>query len=213
MKILIIEENAIVALGLENLVGKLYNNAIISVFKNSEEALLLSKSFVYDLVILDLNGPNHNDFNLIDALKKSKKNVKILLYSEFDLRLYFSRFFKVGIHGIVEKGASCDDFIMAIKTVIGGYLFFKNDLLASIFKKEAPSSSLVAQLTKREYEILNYLLNGLSLKEIGQKNNLKPSTISTLKARAFLKLGVTNTIELYQFFYHQDKINDRLVVA
>ena len=56
----------------------------------------------------------------------------------------------------------------------------------------------IASLAKRELEVFGYLAKGVRTKDIGEKLNLKPNTISTIKKVINRKLGVSNSMELFK---------------
>lgn len=53
-------------------------------------------------------------------------------------------------------------------------------------------------LSKREFEIVEHLLDGWKTGEIAKKLSLKSNTISTFKKSIFLKLKVESVIDLYK---------------
>jgi DNA-binding NarL/FixJ family response regulator len=53
-------------------------------------------------------------------------------------------------------------------------------------------------LSRREREVLNLLLQGAQVKEIGASLDLKSNTISTFKKSILSKTGVSNNIELFK---------------
>jgi DNA-binding NarL/FixJ family response regulator len=56
----------------------------------------------------------------------------------------------------------------------------------------------IDSLAKRELEVFGYLAKGVRTKDIGEKLNLKPNTISTIKKVINRKLGVSNNMELFK---------------
>jgi DNA-binding NarL/FixJ family response regulator len=53
-------------------------------------------------------------------------------------------------------------------------------------------------LTKREKEVLDYMLKGALVKDICKELELKSNTISTFKKNIFKKTGTNNVIELFR---------------
>jgi DNA-binding CsgD family transcriptional regulator len=64
----------------------------------------------------------------------------------------------------------------------------------------------IENLTKREYQILTLMLDGISTKEIAQKLNLASNTISKNKKNIFYKLKTKNLIKIYEM--NNSKIKD-----
>lgn len=59
-------------------------------------------------------------------------------------------------------------------------------------------SILFDKLTRREKEVLDFMLKGIQIKDICKILDLKSNTISTYKKSIFLKTGTKNVIELYE---------------
>jgi len=57
---------------------------------------------------------------------------------------------------------------------------------------------LIAKLASREREVFDCIVNGMRTKEIGDKLNIKPNTVSTIKKVVFRKLKVDTNIKLYK---------------
>lgn len=64
---------------------------------------------------------------------------------------------------------------------------------------------LFDKLSRREKEVLNFMLKGEQVKDISKKLDLKSNTISTFKKNIFQKTGTTNVIELFQLANSNNK--------
>jgi DNA-binding NarL/FixJ family response regulator len=56
------------------------------------------------------------------------------------------------------------------------------------------------KLSKREQEVVKYLISGSKTSNIADVLGLKPNTISTMKRNIFIKLKVDSLIQLYDLF-------------
>lgn len=61
------------------------------------------------------------------------------------------------------------------------------------------------KLSKREKQILDLMLSGLLVKDIGLKLGLKSNTISTVKKSVLMKTGTNNIIELFKLSNNSNK--------
>ena len=64
----------------------------------------------------------------------------------------------------------------------------------------------IENLTKREYQIISLILEGISTKDIAQKLNLASNTISTHKKNIFYKLKTKNLFKIYEM--KNSKVNN-----
>lgn len=66
---------------------------------------------------------------------------------------------------------------------------------------ELPTFSNRSTLSPRQREVTNYLVHGLTNKEIARELNISPRTVEDYRAEVCRKLGVRNTVELTRFVY------------
>ena len=64
-------------------------------------------------------------------------------------------------------------------------------------------TTINANFTPREQEIITMAGNGLKSKEIAKQLNISPRTVDTHKKNIFKKLGINNTIELVQYAFKE----------
>ena len=101
--------------------------------------------------------------------------------------------------GFLNKGTPEEELIFAIKKILAGHTFFGGDLVKEMVTSNVVSYNWARQLSPRENEILGLLLKGISSKEICQIVNLHKSSVATYKARIYQKLGVSNSMEFFQW--------------
>lgn len=63
------------------------------------------------------------------------------------------------------------------------------------------SSTIVknSKLSPREQEVADLIIDGISTNDISKKLNIKPNTVSTLKKKIFVKLGVDSEVGLFKY--------------
>ena len=71
-----------------------------------------------------------------------------------------------------------------------------------MFKWNNMSSSTnqkTPKLSAREQEVADLIIDGISTNDISKKLNIKPNTVSTLKKKIFVKLGVDSEVGLFKY--------------
>lgn len=201
-RILITDDHLVIQQGLSFIIKDFLPKAIIGYAANLAATLTYLKKEKVDLLILDINIPGGNNFQMIERIKEVQPDVKILLFSAYGEEIYGLRYLKVGVNGYLEKSAPEKEIQEAITRVLvkGKYLSSKvQDQIIDTYNSKISGRSL-AQLTNREFEIASFLVNGERTSSISQKLELKVSTISTHKNRIFQKLNVANVSELITEF-------------
>src|SRR5690606_28816572 len=111
-----------------------------------------------DLLILDINIPGGNSFKMIDQVKEVCPDVRILLFSAYEERVYGLRYLKTGIHGYLQKNSSEKETRHAIMKVLieGRYISpVVQDLLLDNYSRAGQNR--LSTLSNRELEIARLL--------------------------------------------------------
>lgn len=204
--ILIVEDYQIIRLATKILVQDLYREASIHEAGTFGAALAALTARMHDLVILDIQIPEGQGFEMIAALRAVQKNVPILIFSAIEERIYGIHYLRSGANGFISKSADTDEILAAIRSVseTGRYVSprIKVELLNQLDKHNYQSDNPLLDLSAREITIMDMLIEGFWIKEIASKLDLTESSVSTYKARLFEKLQVTTLIEMFQKVRH-----------
>lgn len=179
------------------IIERLLPECLIDEAENGKIALEKIKQNKYDLVILDVNMPGTDSYELVsDILAFSHLN--ILMFSMNSEEIYAKRFLKIGAMGYVRKDAPEEEIGAAITTTLNNRRYLSPGLIESLLvdMRNNDSENPFEKLSAREFEIIQHLVRGDSPREICKKLSLHASTVGTHKARIFEKLNCNNIIEL-----------------
>lgn len=194
MKILLVDDHAIVRTGLRKLLAMVSDAEILEA-KTGRESLAIAKAHSLDMIILDLNLPELGGIELLSRLRQNS-DVPILVLSMHAEPLYVTRALEAGAQGYVSKNASPEELLTAIRQVGGGGRYVEQEIAqALVLYSTVPAASL-AQLAPRDLEILRLLAAGRSLGEIAEALGLGYKTIANNCSLIKTKLGVTKTADL-----------------
>ena len=192
MKILIVDDHAIVRDGLTRLLASDGDHEVKPA-ANGREALILARSFKPDLVILDLNLPGLGGLELVRRLAQAG-NGRILVLSMHAEPLYARRSLEAGAHGYVSKNAAPAELLTAVRRVAAGGRYVEAEI-AQALALGAGAEALDA-LSPRELEIMRLLAGGSSLAEIAEALGASYKTIANTCTLIKSKLGVARTADL-----------------
>ncbi|MET7253949.1 response regulator transcription factor [Dyadobacter fermentans] len=204
--ILIVEDYQIIRLATKILVQDLYKTAVVREATTFNEALSELVVHPQDLVILDVQIPESQGFEMIGAMRAIQKHVNILIFSAIEERIYGIHYLRAGANGFVSKNSETTDIRTAILSIAdtGRYVSprIKAELLNQLDKQNYRADNPLLDLSAREITIMDMLIDGFWIKEIASKLDLTESSVSTYKARLFEKLHVTTLIEMFQKVSH-----------
>jgi len=128
---------------------------------------------------------------------KEQPDTKIIVVSVYDDGPLPQQLLKLGVKGFVSKGASVNEMVDAIRTVMHGKRFLSADIAENLaFQGLDGAETPFAKLSQRESEVSNLILQGKSIQEMADMLKLSDKTINTYRYRLYEKLNVKNDVEL-----------------
>jgi DNA-binding NarL/FixJ family response regulator len=201
IRVLIADDHSIVRDGLKRILAATPDLQVAGEAAGGDEALALVKSNDYDVVMLDMSMPGLSGIDLIKRLKLEKPKLRILVLSMHGESQYAARALKAGAAGYLNKDAAADALLGALRKVAAGGVHIGEAAAASLLQAgEKPPHEA---LSDREFEVMRFLVEGLSPTEIAERLHLSVKTVSTHKTRILEKLGVKSTAELVRYAMEQ----------
>ena len=201
-QILLVEDHAIVRLATKVLVQELLHPVKVMEAATFGETLAAVNANTFDLILLDINIPNGEGFNMMPKIREIQPKVLILIFSSLEEQIYALHYIKAGANGFLSKNSSQNEIKRAILSMFesGNYLSqaVQQQLLKNTLENKTNGENPLKYLSQRELEVMDMLLDGYWTKEIAIHLNLTESSVSTYKARIFEKLNVTTLIEMFK---------------
>lgn len=200
MKILLVEDHLIVRYGVGRILSGMAQHVAIDECDDFYEALKWMEKKQYDLIILDINIPNGNNLQMIRLLRMKQADIRILIFSGFDERMYALHYLREGADGYLMKNSPNHEIMDAVRCVLNNQKYvsasIRQQLLQSIQQQDQTADNPLQALSDREVDVMQCLIQGQSIGDIAREMNLHVSTVSTYKTRIFKKFEVNNVIEL-----------------
>ncbi|HKZ67778.1 MAG TPA: response regulator transcription factor [Chitinophagaceae bacterium] len=190
MRFLVADDHSIVRMGVKLMLEGGYPNVTIDEAENGSEIVEKVKANSYELLILDFQMPNTDSFSIISYLLARDVHFKILVYSMATEKIFAGKLLKAGVKGFLSKETKNTELLKAVAVILNDEIYATEQ--AGISKANNPFDDL----SNKEMDILAFLVQGKTTKEISILSNLQLSTVSTHKFRIFRKLNVNNIVEL-----------------
>ncbi|OIR18853.1 transcriptional regulatory protein DegU [mine drainage metagenome] len=153
-----------------------------------------------DLLILDLNLPDGDGFEIAEHALQVRPEAKILALSSHCDEYTISRILSSGVHGFVDKNDQSADVLReAIAAVAGGRLFFTEAVSRVKRAIREDPRAFTKIFTEREIEILCLIGSGLSDLEVARRTTLSASTIQWHRKRILSRLRLHSTRDLIRY--------------
>ena len=200
MRILIVDDHALVRRGLYYVVKEGFPDADVVEAESSAAALeVLRASKAFDLALVDVRMPDLDGLELLRVVKGEWPDVPVIMLSTYENAPYVKRALADGAAGYLLKDATPEDLSQAINVAMSGSGNVLSPRVIQILFEDQESSNASSNgrrseysLTQRENDILALLAEGKSNREIAQSLFLSEKTVKAHLAAIFRKLGVTN---------------------
>ncbi|WP_299013269.1 response regulator transcription factor [uncultured Polaribacter sp.] len=197
IKIVVTDDHKLFRMGLAELLKKQEDFNVIATFEDGDLFLdFVTETQDFDIVLLDINMPNTDGFEVLRKLNKTKSTVKPIVISMFDDGNYIAKCAKNGAFGYLLKNADEEELIKAIKIVAQGKKYFTQAIAEKMIDFMAIDSTSKNLLSKKETEVLLLLSKGFTTKEIAAQLFVSTRTTETHRANILKKLEVKNTAQL-----------------
>ena len=205
--LLIIDDHPLFREGLKTIVGRDPKFKIVGEAGSAKEGFDLSKSLNPDLIIVDISLPDQSGLKLTRDLRTLRDDARILIVSMHSKIDYITEAFQAGALGYVVKESAADRLLHGLNAIANGEYYLDSSISHEVVSKlmELPvreariSDADYGSLTPREQEIMRYLAEGLSAKEIAAKLFISPKTVENHRANIMSKLGLHSTLELVRY--------------
>jgi DNA-binding NarL/FixJ family response regulator len=199
VKILIVDDHALVRRGMSHVVRESFADAEILEAGNAIEALDVMRSVTIDVALVDVRMPDSDGLELLHDMKSQWPDVPVIMLTSFDHAHYVRRALAEGAAGYMLKDATPEDLEQAIKVALsGGGNVLSPRVIQNLFEAmdggsdRAEGHRPASSLTQRETDILALLAEGKSNRDISRSLYLSEKTVKAHLAAIFRKLGVSN---------------------
>jgi two-component system, NarL family, invasion response regulator UvrY len=198
--ILIFNESVIIRSGIESLIKSNFTDSKTVFADNGKEVLTVLNSISIDVLVIDVGqNTKRNIFLLLQKIRSSFFDLKILVISEVADPIFALKFYKYGIDCYLLRNRREIEFVKVLTKMLK---FNVEIVKEKVTNKNALRYDLIdiKKLSKREMEVALLLIKGKSNLDITVELGLTMQTISTYKKRILVKTETNNIVELVDFF-------------
>jgi DNA-binding NarL/FixJ family response regulator len=180
----------------------------LSVAAAAESAAAARRSLVgrhIDIALLDseLSGGLHLAAELASVRARTSPPVQVIMLGTVPEPARMVEAVRSGIAGWVPKEESIEQLLNAIRSVMGGGTWFPGTAVGPVLRlliserdqQQASWEHPLGSLTRREREVLSYLAEGVSRREVAERMNVSGNTVRSHLQNLMAKLDVHTTLE------------------
>lgn len=173
---------------------------VLSVAANGKEMLHLLHSHNPNLILLDINMPGINGFEVLKRIKDYYPKIKVIMLSTYNEEHLIEKAKTEGANGYLFKNAEKAELLQAMRSVAEGKLCFpcRQPVVNSQLNEPDPFLKQF-QLTKREVELLQFIKQNYTNQQMADHLHLSIYTVETHRKNIMQKLNLKNPVELTRF--------------
>jgi two-component system response regulator NreC len=201
--ILIADDHGVLRAGLRALLKAEPDLVVVGEAADGQQALQAAAELRPDVVLLDLSMPGLNGIDVTRQLKVDMPDMRVLILTVHEDGGLLQEAIRVGASGYIIKRAVESELINAIRAVFRGEMYVHPAMTRALMKELAPrsvpDSDPVKVLTRREIEVLRYIAQGHTNRQIADALCLSVRTVESHRANLMSKLNLNSRVELVHY--------------
>ena len=197
-RILLADDHRMVAEGLKGLLVEEFE--VVGIVEDGRALVAAARKLRPDVIVSDISMPQMNGLDALAHLKRDNPAVRVVFLTMHRDAAYARRALEAGASGFVLKHSAPAELVLAVRAALQGRTFITPDLAAEVLRTpNEKDTNPLAALTPRQREILQFLAEGKSAKEIAAGLGLSARTVEFHKYTLMDALGMENSAELVRF--------------
>jgi DNA-binding NarL/FixJ family response regulator len=191
--VMLVDDHTLVRRGLASLLQAEGRYEVVAEASDGEEALRLLEETPVDTVILDLSMPRMNGLEAVRRITKRFPRIKVLILSMYSDEQFINQSLRDGARGYILKHAMDEELFQALDTIHNGEQYISKSIDLGHVEERALDQP---ELTVREREILQLIVDGYTTIEAADILDISPHTATRHRANLMQKLGAHSQVEL-----------------
>lgn len=198
IKIIICDDHPLISEGLTSFLNSKSDIDVLAIASSIKQLKEILEKCTADILILDINLPDGSGADFSAEIKANYPDLKILALTNLDDTNIIRKMFNNGASGFVLKSEPMAEIEIAIRLISAGKIYMSQEVQMSLIKTQNEQKTEIPLITKREKEVLKFLISGLSTPEIAEKMSVGTETVSSHRKSLLQKFDVNRTVLLIQ---------------
>ncbi len=203
--IIIADDHPIVRQGLRQAIESENGLKILAEAANGQEALKAIMEHQPQIVILDIDMPELDGFEVARFARENNPETEIIFLTILRDEIMFNEAIDIGAKGYVLKQSALEEIINCVKTVARSQYYSSPSLTTFLINRQRRSLNLsqekptIKDLTRSEKLILKMIADDKTTKEIADELCISPTTVEKHRANICRKLDLKGSYALLKF--------------
>lgn len=203
MKIIIVDDDPLVSASLQIILNNESDMDVVATGSSGAEAIDLVAKHSPDVLVMDIRMDNMNGLEAGEKILATNPDIKILFLTTFLDDEYINKALRLGAAGYILK-QECGTLAASVRAVYGGQSVFGSKIvekLPDMLNRKERFNYDDYGITEKEQQLIEYVADGLSNKEIADKMFLGEGTVRNIMSSVLSKLDLRDRTQLACFYY------------
>ena len=188
IRIVVVDDHEMVRAGLSSVLGNQEDFEVVASVASGEEAIRVAGEVRPDVILMDLSLPGISGIEATRQILQRQPGVMVMIISTFEEPHDVAAALEAGARGYYAKHVRPAELVAAIRSVVNGAASLSPTIAARL--NDATTVRVPADLTPREREVLELLVEGHTNRQIANELGISEKTVKTHCGHLFQRLGV-----------------------
>jgi DNA-binding NarL/FixJ family response regulator len=203
VRVLLADDHSILRTGIRAILAEIPGVEVVAEASDGREALTLIEQFRPDVVFMDIGMRNLNGLETTARAVAAFPEIRVLILSVHANEEYVWQALRAGARGYLLKDASPVEIAQALQTVMSGGSHLTSavsgKVIAEFIRRSSTERGALEMLTPRQREILQFLAEGRTVKEIARLLGISAKTVESHRAQLMERLDIHDVAGLVRF--------------
>lgn len=209
IRVMLADDHILMREGIRQLLELDDSIEVVGEVSNGEQCIEMIYKVKPHVLLLDINMPKKNGIEVLQDIRNSNLDVKILILTVHNEIEYLLKAMDIGVDGYILKESEFCELKKAINTVISNETYIQPSLIPILNNRMVSrdkDKDKIEELTKRELEVLIEVSNGKLNKEIANELKISERTVKNHISNIFKKIDVNDRTQAAVFAIKNDLI-------
>ncbi len=199
IRVMLVDDHNVVRSGLATFLKAYDDLELVAEARNGLEAVDLCRQKKPDVILMDLMMPEMDGIAATGAIMADCPEMKIIAMTSFEDEKLVQGVLAAGAISYLLKNVTSDELVKAIRDAVSGRSTLSPEAASALVHATRPTKQPVYDLTEREMEVLNLVVQGNSNQQIAEALVISIATVKAHISSILSKLGVSSRAEASAF--------------
>jgi NarL family two-component system response regulator LiaR len=195
IRVMLVDDHNVVRSGLATFLTAYDDLELVAEARNGLEALNLCQQKKPDVILMDLVMPEMDGIGATRAILQDYPDTKIIAMTSFEEEELVQGVLAAGAISYLLKNVTSDELVAAIRAASLGKSTLSPEAAKALIHATRPTKQPWSDLTEREMEVLNLVVQGKSNQQIADDLFLSLATVKAHISNILAKLQVSSRAE------------------